>query len=45
MIAELTILVVRENFFMSIAIPGVIGAIVLLMIGNALLKNFGYYLW
>ena len=42
---ELMLLAVRGNFFMDIVIPGAIGAIVMLMILNALLKNFGYYLW
>ena len=42
---NLMLLAVRGDFFMDIVVPGVIGAIIMLMIGNSLLKHFGYYLW
>jgi len=41
----LMLLVVRENFFVDIVVPGIIGGFILLMIANSILKHFGYYLW
>lgn len=43
---ELVFMVARTGeFFQDIALPAVVGACVLLWIGNSLLKHFGYYLW
>lgn len=33
------------DFFMDIVLPAIAGGVVLLMIGNSILKHFGYCLW
>jgi len=45
MIESMLFLAVRGDFFMDIVVPGAIGAVILVMIGNSLLNHFGWTLW
>jgi hypothetical protein len=44
-VIDFVLLAVREDFFMGVVLPAVVGAVVLAMIGNSLLGKWGYSLW
>jgi len=42
---SLFLLAVRTDFFGDIALPAIVGAVVLLWIGNSILNKLGWTLW